>query len=711
MCAHGLAACGLPEGEYFGPVPTVDDPRVLRWCNSGEPDGLDPAHGQSTTATPIMNTLFDGLMIFDSDGLPTPGLAERYEIDPDQRRVTFHLRADARWSDGTPVTSYDVAFQATRVLHPLTASVNADLLDWMKGYPAFVEGQARVRLDRGEVVEVVAIDGRPVADWQAPPDPNLRTPPRPVALRDLGAAASAAYATAPAGAALTIVEVAGRPASPPSPDGAPWAFVYWDRGLGVYGWVPLAELGPSPAAGHRFTVRRVASKQEPGAPVLDAVAEAARAEARDDVDGEQLLMLPEALGIRTPDPHTVILEAADPTPSMLGAAASRALRPTPRAAVARHPRTWTAPSTIVTSGPMHLVAHAPRDRLELRRSPTYRDPADVKLDRLIVLSVDEQAAAANLYLTGACDALTANHVPQSYLAALSTGRGGQPYRDYTMAPYLGVYFIVVNTAHFDNPHLRRALALAIDRRRIPRFLGGGEIGVASYTPGTPVGELSPEDRAACGVAADGDGVALVIERGRRCYVPPRGLEYDPVAARAELDLARAELGPRFPRTLIYKFNLGYEGHKLVAEFLQAEWRRTLGLDVRLEQQEWQVFLSDTRAGAFDLARLGWIGTAPDPEVEFLRMWRCGGSNNRAGWCDPTFDRLLDEAAATADLDARLAKVREAEAVLIAAQPIIPLFAYTQKHLIRPYVRGLARNLIAEPGLWRAWRDPDWRRAR
>ena len=699
-------------------MPAVDDPHRLTWCNGGEPDSLDPAEGQSTTTTPIMYALFDGLLVFDDAGLPVAGLAATWEVAPDLRRVTFHLRPEARWSNGRPVTAYDVAFQVVRVLHPITASVNADSLDWMKNNLAFLEDRSRVLvrdragLPAGTVVEVTAVDGKPLADWgdAAPPSPNRRTGRAPLALRDLGAAATAAYATVPVGTAVTLIELSGRPASLPDPDGQPWAYVFWDHGLGVYGWVPLADLDP-PAPGHRVRVRPVVDKQVPGLdrPWPALLADAATPRTEVEVDGADLLMLPEALGVRVPDAHTLVLEASDPTPSLVATAATRALRPTPREAVARHPRTWVAPATIVTSGPMHLTEHIPRDHLTLVRSPTYRDPAEVKLDRLTVLSIDDQAASANLYYTGACDAVAANNVPQSYLAALSTGDRGKPYRDFSVAPYLGSYFAVVNTKRFDNVHLRRALALALDRSRIAGFLRGGEIGVASYTPGTPIAQLDDADLAACGVTRDTPGVALVIERGTLCYVPPPGLEFDPARARAELALARAELGPRFPTEIVYKFNLGVEQHKLIAEYLQAQWSSVLGVRVRLEQQEWQVFLNDTRKLEYQVARLGWIGTAADPEVEFVRIWRCDSPNNRPQWCNPHFDALLDLAATMTDPRARLAKVREAEAILVDEAPIIPMFVYTQRNLIRPYVRGLPTNLFAQPALWRAWRDPDWRR--
>jgi len=75
LAAVAATGCGLPDSEYFGKVPAVDDPHTLTWCNSGEPDSLDPAEGQSTTVTPIMYALFDGLLVFGDDGLPIAGLA------------------------------------------------------------------------------------------------------------------------------------------------------------------------------------------------------------------------------------------------------------------------------------------------------------------------------------------------------------------------------------------------------------------------------------------------------------------------------------------------------------------------------------------------------------------------------------------------------------------------------------------------------------
>ena len=268
------AGCGLPDGEYFGTVPAVTDPGHFRWCNSGQPESLDPGQASSTTATPLVHAMFDGLTIYGNDGLPEPSLATSWEIAPDQRRVTFHMRPDGRFSNGRAVTAYDIAYQAIRTLHPLTASPSADGLDFLKGYNAYIEGSGKVLLrdvgglPAGTIVDVTAAGGKALAAWhkerKSPPDSNDRTSTQPLPLRDLGAPIEAAYATVPPGRTVTLIELTGRPASLPDPDGQPWAYVHWNRGDGVYGWVPAADLDVEPAAATSFTVVPAPKRQLPG---------------------------------------------------------------------------------------------------------------------------------------------------------------------------------------------------------------------------------------------------------------------------------------------------------------------------------------------------------------------------------------------------------------------------------------------------------------
>ena len=712
-------ACGLPDSDTFGPVPTTIDATHLRWCNSGEPDSIDPAIATTTNALKVVYALFDGPTNYGLDGLPEPGLATSWDVSDDLRRFTFHVRDNAQWSNGRAVDAYDIAYQIVRVLHPSTASPNADQFETMKNAVAYNGNAVRVVMrdvagfHAGDIVDVVGTGGKTIeqlhAAKQALPDSNEVVAVHAVALRDLDAAVSAAYAHVPAGTTLRLIELSGRPASPSSRDGSEWAYVFWDTGDGVYGWVPRVEIAPKVAA-ISVAVHGIAKKRIPGvagdAPLDELAADTAIVRPTVDVPLDALLLLPEALGVRVPDAHTLVLETTDPTPYVISMSPGRALRATPREAVSRWPRRWTDPEHIVTSGPMHLSKWVERDYLEMTRAKNYWNAAAVRLQTITVYSLNDQSASANYYYSGGCDAVTSNNIPGSYLPAIN-GERGKRDRDFYTAPYLGIYFAFVNTKKVDNVHLRRALSYAIDRSVMPAILHAGQQPTAQLTPGRAIRDLSDDELKLCGVTRTTPGVAMIMITGQLCYVPPPGLDFDPSKAKSELAIARRELGARFPETLTYRYNSGTESHKQIAEYLQASWKKVLNLDIELESQEWKTFISDTRKGNYELARFGNIGNYPDAEAEFLPNFRCASQDNRAQWCDPEFEAAMDAARPIRDRKARLAQIAKAEKILIDAAPVIPLFVYTQFGLQRPYVKDLAVNFPDQPPLARAYIDPAW----
>ncbi len=713
----GLASCGLPSGDYFGAVPDVRDrPRQLRYCNNGEPDYVDPAMATTTTSLPIIYALFDGLTLYGLNGMPEPSLAERWDVSSDFRTYTFHLRRDGKFSTGRGIDAYDFAYQFIRILHPSTASPNADALDFIKGFAAYNGGTGRVvqraqgGLAAGAHVEIVGAAGKSIEAWNkegaSPPDTNVRRGSKPLALRDLGAPVGAAYATAPAGADVTIIELTGGPVSMPSPEGQVWAYVFFDQGDGAYGWVPLADLDQAPHADVDFEVRALPMRHQIG---VEAALEALTADdgvkrPTTHVRGADLLMLPELMGMRILDRWTFVVETAEPTPYLIAASAGRPFRPTPREAVSRSPRRWTDADRIITSGPMHLEAWLEKDRLELVRSKTFWNQALVKLDRITVFSMNDQAANTNYYAAGGCDAMASNNIPTSYRPVLNGER--RRYLDYAVKPYNGIYFAYLNTEKLTNRHLRRALAYAVDRKRLAGVLHG-PIPTAQLTPGTPIKNLTDAELALCGVTRDQPGVALIEVAGEVCYVPPLGLDFDAAAARKEWALAKQELGAAFPKTLTYRYNRGSEAHKIIAEYLQQSWKETLDFDVSLESQEWKTFVADTRQGNYEMARFGNIGSITNAESEYLVLFKCGNSNNRSRYCSPAYEALMAQAKKLTDRRARNAVLSKAEAVMIEDAPVIPIYVYIQDHLRKPYVRDLGINIVDQVPVYRAWLDPDW----
>jgi len=130
---------------------------------------------------------------------------------------------------------------------------------------------------------------------------------------------------------------------------------------------------------------------------------------------------------------------------------------------------------------------------------------------------------------------------------------------------------------------------------------------------------------------------------------------------------------------------------VIAQFVQDQWRTELGIDVALLNQEWKVYLSTMEALQYQVARSGWIGDYVDPNT-FLELWRTGDENNRTGWGDPRFDALVSASLRERDTTRRFALLREAEEILLDQVPTIPIYTYSQFHLVDPRVRGWEMNL-------------------
>lgn len=708
------AGCKVADSPYFGKIDSFD-PEVIRFCNSGEPEYVDSAMSTSTTGTPLVRLMFAGLAEFGPDmaGSPVPALAERWEVSEDQRVFTFYLRDDAVWSDGRPITAHDFVYHITRILHPKSVSRNAQGLEPLKNAIPFNAGRVKlVTADsgvfrRGDIVEVIGRDGAESKpeDRGKLPNSNIFKSTKALALRDLGANADEAYLTIAPGVEVDLIEIEQH-------GGQSWAYVFTYEGNWRYGWVPMSDLDVRPHGDVKFLVREIPPQRRPGVSLPPDPEFSPR---KGGVLGRDLLMVPEVLGVRAVGDHKLVVETSNPTPYLIADIPGRVFRPTPRWAVSRDPKGWVRPENglLVVSGAYKMTRWMPRDRMEFTRNPHYYDAARVKTETFVSFNMNDQAASANLYYQGGCDVVTGNNIPNSYLPILTGAKGGPKRLDYHTKPYLGVYYYVINTEKLKNRHLRRALSLAIDRSAFIELLYESAYPAASFTPGQPISTLTPEQRQQCGVP-DGvtEGFATFVTP-EHCYLPPPGLEFDPEAAKAELAKAREQLGDKFPADLELKFNTGVEQHKLLAEYIQDQWKRHLGLDFTIQVQEWKTYLKDTTAGNFMVGRLGWIGSNPDPESQFLIIFRCNdngepGAFNRARWCNDEFNALYDKAQTIVDRGERLKVLREAEKLVASEVPVINLYVYTQRHLRKPYVKGLTFNLGNQVPLQYAWIDPDWR---
>ncbi len=341
------------------------------------------------------------------------------------------------------------------------------------------------------------------------------------------------------------------------------------------------------------------------------------------------------------------------------------------------------------------------DRIRLVRNDRYWGRDRVRLGTIDVLAIENATTALNLYLSGQVDWLPATY-PSDLVEQLKT----RP--DFYSGPGMVVYYYRFNCARepFDDPRVREAISLAIDRRLIvERVLGLGQLPAVHVVPPGMAG-YDP---------------------------PPSALDLDLTRARALLAEAGYPGGAGFPDVgILYNTS---ESHKKIAEVIADQLRRHLGVHVRAYNQEWQSYLATVAAGDYDMARAGWVGDYRDPNT-FLDMWVTNGGNNQTGWSSSVYDALIQTAAnvapfvdqpelllgrlreperarrlieavraapdVAARVDAsaklRLQLFREAEAILVQeAHPVMPIYFSVVSGLVRPYVTGFYSELQYEDG--------------
>jgi oligopeptide transport system substrate-binding protein len=171
--------------------------------------------------------------------------------------------------------------------------------------------------------------------------------------------------------------------------------------------------------------------------------------------------------------------------------------------------------------------------------------------------------------------------------------------------------------------------------------------------------------------------------------PDIGAKFNPVMAQTLLARAGYPKGEGFPSTAaMYNTN---DTNRLIGEFLQAQWKEHLNVDIQLESQEWKVFLNRLQVDPPQIFRLGWGADFPDPD-NFMNLFISSSGNNRLRWSNPRYDELVALGATLTDSDKRQQVYDEAQQILTEIDTaMIPLFVATQNLLIKPYVKGFEIN--------------------
>jgi oligopeptide transport system substrate-binding protein len=377
---------------------------------------------------------------------------------------------------------------------------------------------------------------------------------------------------------------------------------------------------------------------------------------------------PAQIGMHLIDDHTFRVELEHPVAFFLELCTLPALAIVPRNAIEKFGDRWLAQRPLPSSGPYQLVTWRLNDKVRLRKNPLYWDAANTKTELIDLLPIGSPNVALNLFQTGVADIVWDKDLIPLELLDVLTNRP-----DFHRFDYLGTFFYRFNVTRkpLDNPLVRKAIALATDRVQIVRKLAlGGEKPAFHYVPA---------------------GIAH--------YQSPPGLPYDPELARKLLAEAGFPGGKGFPRFEYTFFSAAGGGGKMqakVAVELQQMWREELGIDVGLRQIERKIFYNTQSRLDYDLSASSWIGDYNDPNT-FLDMFLQNSGNNRTGWKNDGYDRLVNEANKQTDLEQRASSFRKAETILIVEEvPIVPLYFYAGFNSFDPKrIEGIYQNILDE----------------
>jgi len=380
----------------------------------------------------------------------------------------------------------------------------------------------------------------------------------------------------------------------------------------------------------------------------------------------QILIDFSTVGVSAPDDHTLITTLESPTTYWLSLTGFYPLFPVHQRTVETHGKPeWMYPENLVTNGAYQVQFRRLRDRIRLAKNPHYWDAENVAIETIDAIAADSQITAFNLYETGQVDWMTKSPP----LMSKELIKQNPPRNDMNMQPMFTSYYYLLNCERKPTSDLRvrQALALAIDRDEIVRIACAGEVpGRSLVPPGVPG------------------------------YTPPLCPARNVQQAKVMLAEAGYPDGVGFPKIeILYNNN---EVHQLIAELVRKQWQRALGINVVMRNEEWSTYNSSLRAKDFNVARRAWGGDYVDPAT-FLDQFVTGGENNDPEYTNPEFDRLIAEAKTEIDPQVRLKKLQDAEALMMRDLPIIPIYFYVSRNLVRPHIRGLYNNVLDDHPLW------------
>ncbi|MDV7103107.1 ABC transporter substrate-binding protein [Vibrio sp. TH_r3] len=369
----------------------------------------------------------------------------------------------------------------------------------------------------------------------------------------------------------------------------------------------------------------------------------------------------ETLGVKAIDPYTLEVKLTTAVPYFVMMMGHTTVKPVHKATVEKFGDQWTKPENFVGNGAFVMSKWVVNERIEMVPNENYWDNAHTVLTKVTYLPIENQVAEMNRFLSGEIN--VTNELPNEHFKRLQKDHPESVSIQGNLCSY---YYGFNNVkAPFDDVRVRKALSYAIDRDVITKFLlGQGQ---------KPAYFLTPEIIAGFNPELPAYGKMTQAERNEE----------------AKRLLAEAGFTDNNPLEFTLLYNTS-ENHKKIAAAIQSMWKKSLGVKVELENQEWKTYLDTRRQGDFDVTRAGWCGDYNEAST-FLSLMQSNNSSNDPKYNSAAYDETMQKALLSTNDSERNALYAEAEVLLAKDMPIAPIYQYVKARLVSPNVGGFPVN--------------------
>lgn len=367
---------------------------------------------------------------------------------------------------------------------------------------------------------------------------------------------------------------------------------------------------------------------------------------------------PESLGVSAIDDKTLKVTLSEPVPYFVSMLSHTSMKPVKQSVVEKFGDKWTLPQNYVGNGAYRLSEWVVNERIVLERSPSYWNNGKTVIEQATFLPLSSEVSDINRYRSGEID-ITNSAIPPNLYAKMKREIPEQLH----VNPYLCTFYYEINNqrAPFTDERVRAAVKLTLDRDIIAnKIMGQGQIPAYSFTP-------------------------TFTEGGNFSQPEWAGWTQEKRNEEAKRLLAQAGFTAEKPLKFTLLYNTSDQNMQQ-AIAAASMWKKNLGAQVTLQNQEWKTSLQSRHEGQFDVARATWCGDYNEPSA-FLNMLLSNSSNNTFFYKSPAFDALMASTLQAPDAAARGAIYQQAETLLDKDSALVPVYYRVSARLVKPTVGG------------------------